>query len=291
MTPLSCVHHLVRRQFGVILGPQLTRAGFTTEAVRHLVRRGDLRRAYRAVFVVAAYPWSPQQDAFAAVRACALGSAISHLTAAAHLLLLSDWPAEPEVTAPGTTGARGPEGVTLHHTRQLRAYTFNGIRTTTPEQTLNDIAPRLELPTLKAAVRQAERRHGVELSALNARGALATLLKRYVSIKLTQSELEALFLELCATHGIPRPECQVPIGPYFADFLWRDVGLIVETDGRDPHDGYVAFRDDRVRDRRLKELSGCEVIHFAHAEVVHDGAAVAAEVRRWRCRLGRAPGS
>jgi very-short-patch-repair endonuclease len=286
MTTLSCVRPRLRRQFGVIRHDELLAAGLTISAVRHCIRRGDLRRVHRGVYIATAFPWTPQQDAFAAVSACAEGSAISHLTAAAHLSLLKAFPSRPEVTAPGTTGARGPKGVTLHHTRQLDAYIFNGIRTTTPEQTLNAIAPRLETPILKAAVRQAERAHGVELSVIDASGALKTFLEHYISAAHTQDELEPLFLELCSRHRVPRPECQVPLGPYFADFMWPDVGLIVETDGRGSHDGYVAFQEDRVRDRYLKSL-GHEVIRFTYAEVVRESDMVAAEVLRSRGRRAR----
>ena len=74
----------------------------------------------------------------------------------------------------------------------------------------------------------------------------------------TDSELEAAFLELCAKHGLPIPETQVEIGPYRVDFFWRDRKLVLETDGRDTHDGFIAFHDDRARDRALAAL-GLEV--------------------------------
>ena len=67
---------------------------------------------------------------------------------------------------------------------------------------------------------------------------------------LTANELEARFYELCARIGFPRPEVQVRMPERRRiDFLFRDLGLIVETDGRRTHGTFVAFLDDRVRDR------------------------------------------
>jgi very-short-patch-repair endonuclease len=108
---------------------------------------------------------------------------------------------------------------------------------------------------------------------------LFALLSAYVpEAGLTDSELEARFVELCARHRVPRPERQVVIGPYRVDFLWPDARLIVETDGRNAHDSDVAFLEDRVRDRALARL-GYEVLRFTWAEVTLRPAAVAAEVR------------
>jgi putative AbiEi antitoxin of type IV toxin-antitoxin system len=66
----------------------------------------------------------------------------------------------------------------------------------------------------------------------------------------TEADAEMVFLEMCSRRGLPAPECQVPIGRWRADFMWRDVALVVEIDDRQSHDGYVAFQEDRVRDPR-----------------------------------------
>jgi very-short-patch-repair endonuclease len=57
----------------------------------------------------------------------------------------------------------------------------------------------------------------------------------------------------------------------------RDRGLVVETDGRDTHDGLIAFRDDRVRDRAMK-AAGFEVLRFAGSEVLREPRKVAREL-------------
>lgn len=289
MTPLSRVRHVYRRQFGVLTLADLARAGFSVEAVRHLVRSGRLKRFHRGVYVVVDWPFSTEQIAYAGVAASPAGAALSHLSAASHLRLLSDWPSQPEVTTPGTSGTRGPRLVRLHHSRTLKptdTWTYNGIHTTTVARTLDDIARRRAPPSLKAAVRAAEFEHRIDLATLDpSSAALRRLLELYVPIDLSQSELEALFLDMCATHDIPRPQCQYEVAPYFADFTWHDVGLIVETDGRRAHEGWMARQHDIVKDRHLKARTGYEVVHFTYAEVVRGPAPVAAEIRETRSRL------
>ena len=56
---------------------------------------------------------------------------------------------------------------------------------------------------------------------------------------------------------------QMPVGPYFADFLCREYRLIVELDGFS-HD--IAPRRDDNRDGKLRE-AGYRVLHFTNEEV------------------------
>jgi very-short-patch-repair endonuclease len=57
---------------------------------------------------------------------------------------------------------------------------------------------------------------------------------------------------------------QMPIGPYFDDFLCRERGLIIEVDGYS-HD--LALEHDAIRTRYL-EAQGYIVIRFSNAEVL-----------------------
>lgn len=250
MATLSHVRPILRRQFGVVTLSQLREAGLSREAVRHLVRSGHIKRFHRGVYVACDWPFSVQQIAFAGVAACPPGTALAYFSASAHLALLSDWPSQPEVVVPGTQGRRGPQLVRAHHSTTLTpedAFIYNGIRTTTPARTLDDIAPRTDQPTLKRALRNAEFEHRLDLTTISPRSAnLRRLLELYVPILLTESQLEAAFRELCAAHAIPQPEAQWQVGPYRADFVWHDVGLIIETDGRRAHEGWAARRGLRA---------------------------------------------
>lgn len=291
MTTFTCIKSIAGHHLGVISGAKLASLGFSRSAIRHLVATGRLRRAYAGVYLVEGSPDTPQQRALAAVVACGRGAVLSHVSAAVLWGLLDYWPDRPQVTVPRATGGTGRTGIELHHSTTLGAQTtrHDGIPVTTLWRTLIDIAPRLRAPTLKAAVRQAERRHSIDLKKLRAHiehprnspklAPLRTLLDRYVTGAAieTQGELEPLFFELCADHGIPLPDRQVPFGPYLADFVWHDVRLIVETDDRGSHDGYVAFREDRVKDRALKRY-GYEVLRFTWEEVTKESEMVAAEL-------------
>ena len=95
----------------------------------------------------------------------------------------------------------------------------------------------------------------------------------------TRSELERIFLGLCRRYRLPTPEVNVEIGPYTADFLWRERRLVVETDGWGAHRGRQAFEDDHARDAYLR-LQGFEVLRFTYEQVVRDPGTVAALLRR-----------
>ncbi len=94
----------------------------------------------------------------------------------------------------------------------------------------------------------------------------------------TRSDLESSFLRLCRRYRLPKPEVNVPIGRFTVDFLWRDQGLVVETDSYHTHGGYQAFLDDRERDNELA-TRGLEVLRFTDVQVDGEPAAVAAVVR------------
>jgi hypothetical protein len=233
----------------------------------------------------------------AAVLACGPGAALSHLSAGE---LWRIWegvrPRWPQVSLPTRSGRRAPEGIHLHRSGTLQANGIterNAIPVTTLERTLIDLASILDAKRLKSVLRQAERIHKLDLHRLRAsldscpgsdhrRARLTRILDAYVpGTASTEGEPEAAFLELCARHGLPLPETQVPIGPYRADFLWRDCNLVVEIDDRSSHDGYVAFREDRVRDRFMK-ARGLDVLRFIRTEVIREPEKVARELRTAR---------
>ena len=74
------------------------------------------------------------------------------------------------------------------------------------------------------------------------------------------------------------PEVNVEIGQYEADFLWRDLSFVVETDGYKYHRGQQAFRDDRRRDLELRAL-GFEVQRLSDDQI-DEGCAILADVLR-----------
>ena len=55
----------------------------------------------------------------------------------------------------------------------------------------------------------------------------------------------------------------MPVGPYFADFLCRELKLVIESDG---HSHDVAPGRDAVRDKWMAE-NGYTVMRFTNADV------------------------
>lgn len=94
----------------------------------------------------------------------------------------------------------------------------------------------------------------------------------------TRSDLERDFLEICRRAGLPTPEVNVEVGPYLADFLWRERRLIVETDSYRYHRGRQAFMDDHARDLELRRL-GFEVFRFSEEQVDEEAKRVAEFLR------------
>ena len=141
---------------------------------------------------------------------------------------------------------------------------------------------------MKDLLRQAEH-DGLDLRTLIKPGIpanLRRLLDRYViGSGLTASELEARFYEICAGANLPLPEIQARFAERRRiDFVWHHLRLIVETDGRRAHDSFIAFTDDRVRDRE-HFLSGYVTLRFTWWEVEHEPRLVAEQLLAAHARL------
>ena len=110
-------------------------------------------------------------------------------------------------------------------------------------------------------------------------GVLRAIVEDQRQPELTRTKLERLFLAICRSAGVPRPQVNAwialePTG-YEADFLWRAQRLIAETDGRGAHATLRAFEDDRRRDQRLM-LAGWRVVRFTYKHITDEPAVVAA---------------
>ena len=69
---------------------------------------------------------------------------------------------------------------------------------------------------------------------------------------------------------------QMPVGPWYADFLCRELALVIELDGYS-HD--VTPEKDVRRDADLK-ARGFTVLHFNNEDVMQDAEAVARAIRQ-----------
>jgi very-short-patch-repair endonuclease len=205
----------------------------------------------------------------AAVLACGPGAALSHRTAAALHCLRPSQRTNIEVTVP----ARSPRkraGIDVHRSTTLTpadVTVVNHIACTTVARTMFDLAEVVNRRALERAYDQAEIIEVFDLRALEdqllrnaTRPAVqvvrSVLDEHYVGSTPTQSELEEAFFAISRKLGLPDPAVNRWInlgdgGPMiWADFVWREQRVIVETDGRRFHGSRQARERDPRRDQR-----------------------------------------
>ena len=301
---------LAATQHWLVTRAQLASLGIQRGLIALWLHHRRLWLVYPGVYAVGHPGMTPERDRLAAVLACGEGAGLSNASAAVHWEV---WegpsPDRHHVSIPtrsGRPGARqhGPSvdhRIQIHRPLRLDVTTHRGVPVTTLPQTFVDLATTLRPPRLRQVLRQAERVHGFDLASLVAIVAEApptswrhTRIRRaleglIVTERLTESDREELYLRICRDHGIPLPTPQVWIAPHRrADFCWPELQLVAEVDDRSSHDGYVAFLDDRRRDREALAL-GFEVIRFTVAECRTDPRTVARDTKaavRRRARAG-----
>lgn len=262
----AVIARIAARQHGVVALAQLVDAGLTKSSISRRVRAGRLHRVFRGVYAVGHAGLSNEGWWMAAVLACGEGAALSHRSAAELWGMLDPFTRPVHVTVPGPGGRKQRAGIRIHRSTSLTdavATRRGGIAVTAPARTIADLRATASAKVVRHAIREAEFR-GLPIDAIGSDG--------------TNSELERLFLRLCRRHGLQKPEPGVRIGPFTVDFLWRDRGLIVETDGYRGHRGRQAFEEDRARDNALMAM-GYDVLRFTYRRVRYEPAAVAALVR------------
>jgi very-short-patch-repair endonuclease len=233
------------------------------------VRVGRLHRVHRGVYAVGHKRLTFEGRCKAAVLACGPEAALSHRAAAGLWGILALPSGVLDVTVPRRGGRRRRKGIRLHRSTTLhpaQTTLLAGIPVTTPARTLADLRRCATPDEHEGARRRAElrgHRLGDQARAEPDR---------------TRTELERRFLALCRRDGLPTPEVNVPIGGYVVDFLWRDAGLVVETDGYRFHGGRAAFEYDYRRQARLV-AAGFDVLRFTWRQVVDEPEEVLAAVR------------
>jgi very-short-patch-repair endonuclease len=285
-----------RVQDGVVSRADLVAAGLSEAAIAHRIRTGRL------------WPWFDTTRAFAVGRPelsrrgvwrAALYT-VGDDAALAHWSAAADWELRQErggavvhVSVPTQAGRRSHPGLVVHRAATLGPEDVedrDGLRVTSLRRTLLDLSLVASLSQLNALIREAEYRHRIDLPDLRRsldghgrsprHGRLRRVLDEWVpGIGLTESDLEARFMELCVRHNLVLPEPQATRSRRRLDFVWRDLMLVVEVDGYEAHRGVIAFTDDRARDRAL-QAEGYAVLRFTWADVVRRPADVAEDLRR-----------
>ncbi|MGZ5333937.1 MAG: type IV toxin-antitoxin system AbiEi family antitoxin domain-containing protein [Solirubrobacterales bacterium] len=244
------VARLAAAQHGVVTTAQLRELGLSVQAVSKRTQRGHLHRVHRGVYAVGHAGLSPHGCWMAAVLAVGHDAVLSHRAAAALWSLLPIGAGVVDATVATVAGARsaGASASTAPAPSPPPTGPFATTSVTTQTRTLLDLARVAAPAELARARRQAE----------------------FLGLPLNER----------------RPEVNAVVGPYEADFLWREQRLIVETDGWAAHRGRVAFEQDRRRATTLA-LDGYEVMRVTWRQVQEEPGTVAAAVRA-RLRATRA---
>jgi very-short-patch-repair endonuclease len=289
------IQRLAAKQHGVVSRVQLLRLGLSAEAVKHAVASGRLHPVARGVYAVGRAELGRDGLWTAALMACGPDAVLSHSSAAELWGIGPERPGTIEVSVPARR-CRRRRGVVVHRRVHLETTAYRGFPSTAPAATLIDLAARSSRRDLEAAVNAADRaglidpeRLRTTLETLPRRpgiAALRALLDRHTFV-LTDSELERRFLRLARAAGLPRPETGRRLNGFKVDFFWRELGLVVETDGLRYHRTPATQARDRLRDQ-AHATAGLTPLRFTHAQVAHERRHVIDTLRAVADRLREA---
>ncbi len=168
-----------------------------------------------------------------------------------------------------------------------------GIPLTNVVLTLIDLACGLDPAQLERAVNEADRLDLIDPSTLRAAldayagrpgvARLRELLDRR-TFRLTDSDLERLFLPLVAQAGMPLPLTRQRLNGFRVDFFWPDLRLVVETDGLRYHRTPAQQARDQVRDQ-AHLAAGFTPLRFTHAQVRYEAEHVRSTLQAVARRL------
>jgi very-short-patch-repair endonuclease len=282
------VARLAELQHGVVSRAQLLVLGFGKHAIQSRLDRALLHPVHRGVYHVGYIAPTPLASEMAAVLACGRRAVASHRTSGYVWALL-----------PKPRGDVHVSGAVRGHRSGIRAHRVpvdsnevaccRGIPVTSPARTMVDLAAELEPLQLESLIAEAERRDLLRrrelVATVEASGQrsgcvrLRELLRDEHTPLLTRSDTERRLLRLIRAAGLPRPEHNVPVGPYELDMLWRDARVVVELDGYEFHSSRAAFERDRARDAEL-QASGFVVLRFTWRQVKDQPELVIARLAR-----------
>jgi very-short-patch-repair endonuclease len=289
-TPQRSARALAGTQFGVITRPQLRALAYSDEAIDHRIETGRLFVVHRGVSALGRRELTREGEWMAAVLACGERAALSHESAAELWELKSVKRPTTPIQISSLADSCSREGIRVRRRVRLDTTTHQGIRTTTPAQTLIDLARTWPAHRLEAAINEADKRSLVHPRALHtaARKAgreganLRKLLDRQTLV-LADTDLERRFLRIIRRAGLPMPDTQVRFGRFRVDFHWPDLNLVVESDGG----SYHRTAAQQTKDRKLEQhllMRGLTIVRFTHAQVVYEseyvGETLGAVIRR-----------
>ncbi len=244
---------------------QLLALGFSDRAIARAVAAGRLHRVHRGVYLVGHAVMLPLAHEQAALLAIGDGATLSHHSAA------SVWGfAKPDDTVHVTSANRRPRnrrGITAHHaplpSSDVRIR--HGLRVTTPQRTLRDLASFLEPAAFQRATDEAE--------------VLGLIPITPSKPGLTRSEAERRLLALLRRAGLPPTRTNTHLHGHEVDVLYEPQRLVIEIDGFAYHRTAAQVHRDHVRDAMLL-AHGYRVLRVDWRQIVETPEALVASVAR-----------
>lgn len=285
---------ILRLQNGVIRRDQALAAGVTEAAMAGKIRRGQWERILPRVFVVGVDPLEPVVRVRAAWLWAGEDCVIGGEAAAWWLGLRPEPPMLVDIWVPPPRrmtrqpNVRVRRGIVESTEQVLR----HRILVTAIERTCLDLArvgreDRLEAALRKRRTTAAQLDRSVDLGRgrrgqTRARRAVAEVADNPWSP--SERSVQKLFREA----GIVGWRANYPVavrgGVRYPDFLFEDIKLILEIDGREFHGSSEAFDADRHRQNQLVE-AGWTMLRFTATQVATEPGALVATVRRTINRL------
>lgn len=269
-------------QHGVFSLGQARARGMSLSQVKRRLAAGRWRRVLPGVYSVEGAPESWRRQLKAAALWGGPRCVFSHRTAASLWGLISSGAEVGPVVISSTQNRRESADVRVVRVRSLlpREITFtSGLRVTSIERTLLDLAAEESTAGLEAMVDEALRKKLTTVERLRAfierRGGARGMpaLRRVVEHRaglggVPESELEARVLSLLDDNGMPRPVLQQKVRAqgqrYRLDFRFEGAPVVIEADGYAWHSTVEAFEADR---RRVNALTarGFRVLRWTWA--------------------------
>jgi very-short-patch-repair endonuclease len=275
---------LAARQHGIVTRRQLLALGYSARSVEHRVARGRLVPVSLGVYAVGWPALNQKRRWMAAVLAGGEGAGLSHRSAAKLWEIGREEGGRIDVSVRRRCELRR-RGIRFHGRPSLRAEDIlrrDDIPTTSPSQTLLDLATELDPVPLERAVNDADKRGLIDPEALREtlvryRGQPGVRSLRHLLDKLffqlSDSDLEIYFRRIVRAAKLPMPLSKQRVNNFEVDFFWPELGLIVETDGLRYHRTPSAQTRDARRDR-AHVMAGMTPLRFTHYEVRYEPARV-----------------
>jgi very-short-patch-repair endonuclease len=247
------------RQHGNVTRSQLLGCGFSPAQIERLLWTGALEPVFRGVYRAGRGPEPALCRTCAAVLTCRPRALVTGASAARGWGLPVRYAGAVQIAVVGRR-IRGPDGVTVRSLERLGSGELRrveGIPFASPALTLLELAGSESEETVARCLNEARvlrlvtelELRDVLASHPTRRGgrALRALLDAEHAILATESEAEALCLELMRSRGLEPDRAQARIAGHRVDFLFAAERLVVEVDGYRYHGTRRRFVLDRRR--------------------------------------------